>query len=99
MAHYVVDRDSLGMVDREKAAFAALAALDAIQNLPPHQTVAGVSVLFAALCQRLVLDPEEMHALGRRLLRDQDHHRKENVLIDTLREFAGERLTAARKPG
>lgn len=91
-----LDRDHLMMIPRGLAAQRALEALHPIQNGTPHEMVAGVAVLFATLCSRVGLDPEEMHALGLKLLRDEDHHKQTNDALQSLRDFAGIRVKGDR---
>ena len=87
-----LDRDRLGMVPRGQAADTAQLALFPIQDERPEVLVAGVAILYAALCARCGLDPEDMWRLGSRLLADQDFHTKTNNSLQSLRDFAGLRV-------
>lgn len=80
------------MVPRGVAADAAHTALFGVQNLEPEPMVAGIALLFAAVCERCALSPQGAHELGRRLLRDQDFHTKTNGSLQSLRDFAGIRI-------
>lgn len=90
------DKDALSMLARETAADAAHEALFPLQHRPPAEIVAGAAVLFAAICHRVGLDPQETHAVGMKMLRDQDHHRGANNSLQSLRDFAGIRIAGDR---
>lgn len=84
------DRDALYVqTKRNTAADVAHEALFPIQSRPPHEMVAGVAVLFSAICNRVGLDPQDVHGLGMRMLRDEDFHTKTNASLQSLRDFAG----------
>lgn len=95
-----LDRDRLHMVPRTLAAKAAHEALFSIQDLRPDVLVAGVAVLFAALVARCGMDPQEMHLLGLRILRDPDEQlggdKRNNASLQSLRDFAGIRIMGER---
>lgn len=88
------NRDALFMLPRDRAAQVAHTVLEPINNLPGHEQAAAFAVLFAALCSRFNLEPEELHALGRKMLRDpagdsgQRFHRKGNSMMDALVAYA-----------
>lgn len=84
-----LNRDRLFMITREKAATAAFALLDRIQDLSPEEQVAGMSVLFFAVCQRNGITGAEAHDLGEKLLRPQKFHRVANIQLETIQDFAG----------
>lgn len=88
----ILDRDKVMMVQREKAAILAHRALDRIQSELPEEQVSGVAVLFATIAHRCGFDPQELHALGMKILRDEKFHHKGNIQIESLRDFAGLRL-------
>ena len=87
-----LDRDKLSMVPREAGIEAAYEALFPIQDRAPEPMMAGVAVLFAAICNRTGTDPEDMHRLGMKLLRYQEGSLKTNNAVQSLRDFAGLRI-------
>lgn len=87
-----LDKDKLSMIPREDAVTSAHLALDTLQRLTPEEMVAGMAVLYAAVCSRLMLDPHDMHTLGTRMLTHQAHHDKANKALQSLRDFAGLRI-------
>lgn len=91
-----IDTDKLYMVSRDAAATVAHKALRPIQERSPHEMVAGVAILFATLCARVSLDPQEMHALGVKMLKDQECHFKTNDALQSLRDFAGLRIAGEK---
>jgi len=84
-----LNRDALFTLSRETAAEVAHEALFPVQSRRPHEMVAGVAVLFAAICTRCGLDPQEVHTLGSRMLRPEKFHKKANDSLQSLRDFAG----------
>lgn len=94
----LIDKDRLYSLPRDKAAEVAHGALFPIQERPNFEQIAGLAVLFAAFCNRLQLDPQEMHSIGMRMLRDEPFHHKGNAQIDSLRDFAGIVLTEKHRP-
>lgn len=95
-----LNKDLLGMVYRSHATDAAHEALFPIQSKRPEVLVAGVAVLFATLCQRCGLDPQQLHHLGLRILRDPDQQlggdKRNNSSLQSLRDFAGIRIMGER---
>lgn len=87
-----LDRDRLSMVNRDQAVLAAQSALDGVQRFTPEQMVAGVSILFAAVCRRCGLDPQTEHKRGMRLLAPIPGHDKDNKSLQSLQDFAGIRI-------
>lgn len=87
-----IDRDRLYMLDREEVSVTAFKALDAVQQDRPEEMIAGVSVLFAALCNRCLVDPHDMHTMGMRMLQHDPHHKNTNDRIETIADFAGLRI-------
>lgn len=85
-------RDRLSLVSRDSCAEGAMKCLDQIQNATPEQQVGAVSVLFAAWCKRLRLDPHAMYQLGVKMIDPEFGHQKANLHLETLRDFAGIRL-------
>ncbi len=85
-------KDRLMMLPRDEAAKCGMALLDKVQQEAPEIAMAGAAVLFAMWCKRLRLDPFEAHQYGMKLLEPQQFHHKGNVLMDTLRDFAGIRM-------
>ena len=84
-----LDRDRLLMFPRDKAALGAHEALNGINRLENEELVASLAVLFAAVTHRAGLDPQEVHHLGLKMLRDEDFHKKANDALQSLRDFAG----------
>lgn len=93
--HAPLDRDKLSLVAREDALRGAALALDGIQRETPEMQALAVSTLFALTCKRCGLDPELMHHLGVRLMRDEDHHTKANQMRQSTEDFFG--LTALQQ--
>lgn len=91
-----LNRDALLMIPRETAARIAHEALFPVQNLKPHEMVAGVALLFAAITHRAGIDPQEAHKLGLRILRDQPLHQQANASLQSLKDFAGLRIKGDR---
>lgn len=87
-----LDKDRLYMLPREDAVTAAHMGLDALQRMDPEDMVAGMAVLFSAVCSRCQLSPADMHTMGTRMLTDQRHHDKANKALQSLRDFAGLRI-------
>lgn len=92
MRSRALDRDRLGMFPRDEAVRLAHEALFPINKGDPEAMVAGIGVLFAAVCSRVGLDPQEVHQQSMRRLRDQQHHDKSNKSLQSLRDFAGLRI-------
>lgn len=89
-------RDRLKLVSRDKAAYAAFAALDRLQQEEPEVAMAAASILFAAWCDRTNSDPHDMHEQGEKMLRAEAFHRKANIQLETIRDFAGIRIMGDR---
>lgn len=85
-------RDRLSLVSRDAAAEAAFRALTKNQEQRPEVQVAAVAVLFAAWCSRLGIDPHDLWGIGRRMVTPEEFHRKGNIHMETIRDFAGIRL-------
>ncbi|MEW6121265.1 MAG: hypothetical protein AB1698_01530 [Pseudomonadota bacterium] len=84
-----LDRDKLFTINRATAAEAAHEALFPIQEKPPHAMVAGIAVLFAAVCNRTGVDPHDAHTFAMRLLKPEAFDKKTNDSLQSLRDFAG----------
>jgi hypothetical protein len=84
-----LNRDKLHMLSRDHVAPIAFEALHPIQDYTQEEMVAGVALLFATICERVRLDPEELHRIGARMLKDQPAHLKTNAAVQSLRDFAG----------
>lgn len=87
-----LNKDRLYMVPREEAIRSAHLALDTLQRLDPEEMMAGMAVLFSAVCSRCQVDAHDMHTMGTRILRPQPFHDKGNKAIQSLRDFAGLRI-------
>lgn len=85
-------RDRLSLLPRDEVAKTAFAAMDKVQQQDPTLAVAAVSMLFVAWCKRLGVDPYDMTQMAARMLAPQDFHRKANLHVDVLRDFAGMRV-------
>ena len=84
-----LNKDKLYMLPRDRAAVVAHETLDPINSRPAHEQLAGVALLFAVLCSRFNVDPEDMHTFAKRLLdEDQQFHRKGNAQMDALIAYA-----------
>lgn len=85
------EKHRLAMVHRSKAAQAAHLALFQLQDIPSsEEQVMGVAVLFATLCSRLGVDPQEMHTMAMRVLKAPDEGATDtNNALRSLRDFAG----------
>ncbi len=88
-----LDKDRLYMIPREDAITAAHEALDRLQRMEPEEMMAGMAVLFSAVCSRCQVDPHDMHTMGTRLLKPQPMHDKGNKAVESLRDFAGLRIS------
>lgn len=84
-----LNRDKLFMVTREAAANGAHLALNPIQDLPPHEQLASVAVLYYVLAHRNIIDGHELYALGEKLIRPQRDHKTANIQVEALQDFAG----------
>ena len=93
-----LNADALNSASRDDIARLAFGALTPIQEQQPHLQVFAVALLFAAYCNRLSLDPQEMHHKAMRMMRDQEFHHKANVQLDAMRDFAGIHLTKPPTP-
>lgn len=93
-----LDRDKLSMVSRAQAAQAAHLALFAIQNERPEVMMGGVAILFAAFIHRCGLDPQEVHHMGMKILRDpaDPGYHNVNISLQSLKDFAGIRVMGER---
>ena len=94
-----LNKDALSMLPRRRAVDAAHEALFPIQHKWPEEMVAGVALLFAVVCRRCGMDPEDMHRLGLKLLRDPPQEggdRGSNQLLQSLQDFAGIRIMGER---
>ena len=87
-----LDRDALHMVSRDRTVKNAHATLRPLNALSPEDMVGAIAVVFAAVCSRVGLDPEDAHRLGAKLLKDQQHHDKTNKALQSMRDFAGLRI-------
>jgi hypothetical protein len=82
------------MVPRSKAASAAHLALFQLQDIKsPEEQMLGVAVLFAAFCNRMQLDPQELHTMAMRVITAPDEGAVDtNNNMQVLRDFAAIRL-------
>lgn len=94
-----LNKDILAMLPRRRLADTAHEALFPIQSKRPEEMVGGVAVLFAAICQRCRLDPEDLYRMGLKVLRDPDQlggDRGSNGSLQSLKDFAGIRIMGER---
>lgn len=84
-----LDRDKLFTIPRATAAEVAHEALFPVQNRQPHEMVAGAAVLFAAICNRVGIDPHDAHSFAMRLLKPEEFDKRTNDSLQSLRDFAG----------
>lgn len=84
-----LNRDQLMSTPRKAVAESALEALNQVQSRPANEQLLGIATVFAAYCHRFMVDPEEMHSVGMKVLRAEAHDFKTNLQIDVLRDFAG----------
>lgn len=88
-----LDTTQLQMVSRDRVAAVVHGLLHGANHERPPELTAGVAVLFAAMAERVGMDPEELYRLGRRILHAHDpHHDKPNIQLEALRDFAGLRV-------
>ena len=84
-----LNTDRLAMLPRDRAAAVAHQVLNPISTLTPEEQMAGAAVLFYVLCHRNGLTGADMHSMAERMIRPQPFHRKGNVQIEALQDFAG----------
>lgn len=88
-----IDRDKLFMVSRDAASHVAHALLHGGHNERGEMLAAAAAILFAAVCERVQMAPDELLRVGQKILHaDQAFHREGNVHLEALRDFAGLRL-------
>jgi len=80
-----LDNDKLNSIKAGMAVQAAFQAVDAIQQFPSHQQVAGVAVLFTAITDGLGVCPSELIDKGQRISKDADTYFTREV--KALREY------------
>lgn len=85
-------RDKLPHVPASTASRIAFASLDSIQTERPEDQVAGVAVLFLAMCEGLGLDINQvLDATSRRMNHDDTFFKRE---IKALRDYVKGELAA-----
>lgn len=88
-----LDRDKINMVPRGTAATVAHEALFPIQERRPEQMLMGVATLFAAMCRRCRVDPQDMHVKGLRVLdAPEDGDRATDAQVQVLRDLIGAKV-------
>lgn len=75
------------LIDRDVAAVAAHEQIASTNARPPEEQVAAAAIIFAGMCSRFGLDPEETHLLGRKLLTRQNFKPKGNSQIEALTAY------------
>lgn len=92
-----LDRDKLSLTPRLHALNVAHEALFPIQDWDggPEEQTLGVGVLFAAVCTKTGIDPEDLYRMGMRVLlaKDEGDHVTGNS-AQVLKDFLGARLMA-----
>lgn len=86
------DYHRMTLLPRIKAADAAHAALDPLQQLSPEEMVMGSALLFATLTKRCGLDAGELYAMATRVLAAEPFHKRANDSLQSLQDFAGLRI-------
>ncbi len=88
-----LDRTKLVMVPRLDAARAAFEALHPVQSIEPERMLLGVATLFATLCYRCQVEPQQLHEMGLKVLKQPfDGDTKTGATLEALRDFAGIRV-------
>lgn len=84
-----LDHDKLSMVPRGTGAKVAHHILEGTRNLPPHEIMAGIAVLFAAVAPRFAGGAEELYHVGRKILDSKNvDHGHDDALVDSLQDWA-----------
>ena len=78
------------MVARDAGANAAFAMLDKVQEERPELAMVAVSMLFATLAHRFMLDPHDLYTQATNMLRHQPGHRTANAQVEALDDLAKE---------
>lgn len=95
MGTRALDRDKLAMVPRLHALRVAHEALFPIQDWDggPEEQVLGVGILFATMCLKTGLDPEDLYRMGKRVLLApaEGDHVTDNM-GQVLKDFLGARI-------
>jgi hypothetical protein len=91
-----IDKDKLYMMPRSEAVDAALEVISALQRRTPEQIVAGLGLAFACVAHRSLLDPQEVHRIGAAILEDRLYEGRDNMRLQSLRDFAGIRIRGER---
>lgn len=84
-----INHDRISMASRNKVSEVAYRALDAIQNEQPEIQVFAATVLFAAICQRLMVSPSDLHSKALRMLNPEPFDRSGNERYRALVDYAG----------
>lgn len=84
-----LNRDQLATLPREEALRCAALALDGIQRETPEAQILAAATLFAGIAQRCGLDAEDLHRMGRKVLRPEQHHTKANQMAESTMDFFG----------
>lgn len=88
-----LDRDQLHLTSRRAAMKLAHETLNAVQRSEPEVMVSGIATLFAAVCRRCRIDPEEAHALGLKMLdAPTDGDKATSANVEVLRDFFGAKV-------
>lgn len=87
-----LNRDKLLMLPRSEGLRFAHLALHGVQDERPEAILAGIAILFAGVCQRCMMDPQDMHRLGLRFLRSSEGDQRTNESAEVLRDFTGLRI-------
>ena len=83
------DRERYLMLPRDAVAHMAHRALQPLNRMESEPLVAAIAMIFAVLCKRTGMSPQEAHDIALRQLVDEPHHTKANLQVQALRDFAG----------
>lgn len=84
-----MNNDKLFMVPRGRGAQVAHAILEGTRNLPAHEIMAGIAILFSAVAPRFSGGPEELYHIGRKIIDSKDvDHGHDDALVDSLQDWA-----------
>lgn len=87
-----LNRDKLFLLPRSEGLRFAHLALHGVQDEQPEAILAAIAILFAGVCERCLVDPQEMHRLGKKFLRSSEGDQRTNESAEVLRDFAGLRI-------
>lgn len=89
------NQDVLSMASRNQLSEITFKLLDRVQNEQPELQVFSAAILFAAICQRLRINPGEMHDKALKVLNPEPFDRSGNERFRALLEYARSELYGA----